>query len=53
MLVVLFCVLSLETMPRFQRLDASGVLPHIIGCGIKGENIFRRDRGEENFDLAA
>jgi REP element-mobilizing transposase RayT len=36
-------------MPRLARLDAPGVLHHIIIRGIERRKIFRDDRDRENF----
>jgi len=36
-------------MPRLARLDAPGVLHHIIILGIERQKIFRDDRDRENF----
>jgi len=36
-------------MPRVARLDAPGVLHHIIIRGIERRNIFRDDEDRENF----
>ncbi len=36
-------------MPRFARLDASGVLHHIMIRGIERRKIFRNDKDREDF----
>ena len=36
-------------MPRLARLDAPGVLHHIIICGIERRVIFKDDLDRENF----
>ena len=36
-------------MPRFARLDAPGVIHHIIIRGIERRKIFRDNRDQENF----
>lgn len=36
-------------MPRQARLDAPGVLHHVIGRGIEGRDIFRQNRDYEDF----
>jgi hypothetical protein len=36
-------------MPRLARLDAPGVLHHIIICGIERRAIFKDDFNRENF----
>jgi putative transposase len=36
-------------MPRLARLDAPGVLHHVIGRGIERRKIFYRDKDREDF----
>ena len=36
-------------MPRLARLDASGVLHHVIGRGIEGKKIFWNDKHRGDF----
>jgi len=36
-------------MPRLARLDASGILHHIIIRGIERRKIFRDDKDRDNF----
>jgi putative transposase len=36
-------------MPRLARLDAPGVLHHIIGRGIERRKVFFRDKDREDF----
>jgi putative transposase len=36
-------------MPRLARLDAPGVLHHIMGRGIEGNKIFIRDKDRQDF----
>jgi putative transposase len=35
-------------MPKLARLDAPGVLHHIIICGIEHRTIFRDDKDSDN-----
>ena len=36
-------------MPRLARLDAPGVLHHVMGRGIEGEKIFLNDGDRKDF----
>ena len=36
-------------MPRQPRLDAPGVLHHVMGRSIEGVNLFRTDRDRDDF----
>ncbi len=38
-----------NTMPRLARLDAPGVVPHVIIRGIERRKIFRDDKDRDNF----
>ena len=36
-------------MPRLARLDAPGVLHHVMGRGFEGRKVFRQDRDRNDF----
>ncbi len=36
-------------MPRLARLDAPGILHHVMGRGIEGRKIFLKDRDRKDF----
>lgn len=36
-------------MPRQARLDAPGLVPHVMACGIEDQKIFRDEKDREGF----